>query len=107
MEEAVFYHKKSKTVIIGDLIQRHPEEHMKGWKGLLMRMDGLVGKQGSTPKEWRWTFLPGGKKKARAALDKIIEEWKPEKMIIAHGHCILNSDEGTAVDMIAQALSWI
>ena len=49
MEEVEFYHKESKTAIICDLIQRHPDEKMTGFKGLLMRLDGLVGENGSCP----------------------------------------------------------
>jgi len=48
MEEVTFFHKESRTVIDCDLIQRHPEATMRGWKGMLMRLDNLVGENGST-----------------------------------------------------------
>jgi hypothetical protein len=31
MEEVVFFHRESRTAIVCDLIQRHPEETMTGW----------------------------------------------------------------------------
>ena len=65
MEEVVFFHRESHTAIFCDLIQRHPEATMTGWKGLLMRVDGLVGNNGSTPREWRASFVRRGA--ARAA----------------------------------------
>lgn len=68
MEEVVFFHRPSSTAIVCDLIQRHPESAMSGFKGLLMRLDGLVGESGSTPREWRLSFIK--RRPAREALKK-------------------------------------
>ena len=57
MEEVVFFHRLSRTAIFCDLVQRHDPARITGWKGFLMRLDGLVGEHGSTPREWRATFL--------------------------------------------------
>jgi len=100
MEEVVFFHRPSRTAIVCDLIQRHPESQMTGWKGKLMRLDGLVGEQGSTPREWRASFLRRGP--ARAAREKVIG-WSPERLLIAHGECAQNN----AAEIIREALSWI
>ena len=100
MEEVVFFHRASQTAIICDLIQRHPEESVTGWKGMLMRLDSLVGEHGSTPREWRASFLRRGK--ARAAREKVLG-WKPERLLIAHGECA----ETGAAEIIDRALSWI
>ena len=43
MKEVVFFHRQSRCAIFCDLIQRHPEVKMTGWKGRLMRLDSLVG----------------------------------------------------------------
>jgi len=103
MQEVEFYHVKSKTAIFCDLIQRFPPEKTKGFKGRLMKADGLVGDNGSTPREWRMTFM-FGKKKARAAKAVVVDEWKPENLIIAHGSCV---DDGTATAVIEKALKWM
>jgi len=100
LEEVVFFHRASSTAIIGDLIQRHPESKMSGWKGMLMRLDGLVGERGSTPREWRASFLRRGP--ARIALKKLLG-WNAERLLIAHGKCA----ETGAAQIIASALSWI
>ena len=100
MEEVVFFHRESRTAIVCDLIQRHPEATMTGWKGMLMRVDGLVGKHGSTPREWRASFLR--RSRARAAREKVLS-WKPERLLIAHGDCAQTG----ATDIIGKALSWI
>jgi Domain of unknown function (DUF4336) len=100
MEEAVFFHRTSSTAIIGDLIQRHAQEKMTGWKGLLMRLDSLVGEQGSTPLEWRASFLR--RAPTRAARQKVLD-WKPKRLLIAHGECAQTG----ATEIIRNALSWI
>ncbi|MEP7138891.1 MAG: DUF4336 domain-containing protein [Caldimonas sp.] len=100
MDEVVFFHRASRTAIFGDLIQRFPQATFKGWKGLLMRLDGLVGPHGSTPREWRLSFV--SRDAARAARRKVLD-WKPQRLLIAHGEC---ADTG-ATEIIEAALSWI
>jgi hypothetical protein len=100
MKEVVFFHRQSCCAIVCDLIQRHPEVNMTGWKGRLMRMDSLVGEQGSTPREWRASFLKRGA--ARVAREKLLS-WNPERLLIAHGDCAQTG----ASEIITDALSWI
>jgi hypothetical protein len=100
MEEVAFFHHASRTAIICDLIQRHPDATMTGWKGMLMRLDGLVGEHGSTPREWRASFLRRGK--ARVAREKVLG-WKPERLLIAHGECAQTG----ATSIIDKALGWM
>lgn len=114
MEEVVFYHQPSKTAIVGDLIQRFDpgftQEHGGGCcMARMMKWDGLVGPQGSTPREWRLSFW-FGKAQARQARDVMIQEWKPKQLIIAHGECVKwhgKSNESEATDVIATGLSWL
>jgi hypothetical protein len=104
LDEVCFFHKASKTAIVCDLIQRHKEEDQTGWKGWLMRVDGMVGPLGGTPREWRFVFWACGLlPKARVSLDKILKEWQPEKLIVAHGE---NAEEGATV-IIEESLPWI
>lgn len=100
MEEVVFFHRASRTAIFCDLIQRFPESAAKGWRGAIMRLDGLVGEKGSAPREWRATFLK--RAKARAARTKVLG-WQPEKLIVAHGDC----ESANALPVIRRTLNWI
>jgi hypothetical protein len=100
MEEVVFFHRASRTAIVCDLIQRFDPDKMTGWRGMLMRADGLVGEHGSTPREWRASFLK--RAPARAARQKVID-WNPERLLIAHGECA----QSGATDIIRKSLSWI
>ncbi len=99
-EEVVFYHRASSTAIICDLIQRFPPEYLRGLKGLLMRLDGLAGERGRTPREWRASFLRRGP--ARIARQKLLD-WKPTQLLIAHGKC----ERSDAAKTISHALSWL
>jgi len=100
MDEVAFFHRASRTAIIGDLIQRFTDEHLAGWKGMVMKLGGLAGENGSTPGDWRASFLRHGP--ARAALRKVLE-WNPGRLLIAHGSCA----QSEAADIVAKALRWI
>ena len=73
---------------------------MSGWNGMLMRLDGLVGKDGSTPREWRASFI--GRRKAREAREKVLS-WQPDRLLIAHGECA----QSGATSVINHVLGWI
>lgn len=104
MEEVVFLHRPSSTCIVGDLIQRHDPEAFAGWKRAAMKLDDLLGAEGSTPREWRASFVrrtPG-----REALKKILA-WEPAQLVIAHGACVGPGSTEAAVDVLANGLSWL
>jgi len=100
LEEVVFFHRASATALVCDLVQRHDPARARGIKGMVMRLDGLVGDRGSTPREWRASFLRRGP--ARAARARVLD-WKPERLLIAHGACA----EKDATPILTRALSWI
>lgn len=63
-------------------------------------MDDLVGRHGSTPREWRLSFL--SRAAARAARQTVLD-WNPERLVIAHGECVCSG----ATPVIVEALRWI
>ncbi|MBW1885860.1 MAG: DUF4336 domain-containing protein [Deltaproteobacteria bacterium] len=100
MEEVAFFHRPSQTAIICDLVQRHDPAQMKGVKGMMMRLDGLVGETGSTPREWRASFLR--RRPTRAARERVLA-WQPERLLIAHGACAKEN----ATQILTRALAWM
>ncbi|HEY2532472.1 MAG TPA: DUF4336 domain-containing protein [Xanthobacteraceae bacterium] len=100
MDEVVFFHRPSRTAIFGDLIQRFSKSSMPGWRAVVMQLGGLVGPHGSTPRDWRASFLRRGR--ARAARNKVLS-WNAARLLIAHGECAT----GGAAEMITAALSWV
>lgn len=100
LDEVAFFHRPSRTAILCDLVQRLDPAQVRGLRGLAMRLDGLVGEHGSTPREWRASFLRRGP--ARAARKRLLA-WEPEQLVIAHGSC---AREG-AGEILSRALSWM
>jgi hypothetical protein len=100
MNEVMFFHRASRTAIVGDLIQRFPETYVTGWKRMLLKVGGLLGESGGTPIDWRMSFLRHTP--ARAALQKVLA-WNPQRLLIAHGMCAQTGATG----IITKSLSWI
>ncbi len=100
MDEVLFFHQRSSTCLVCDLIQRHDPARQTGFIGWLMRLDGLVGPDGSTPREWRATFLD--RRKARAAARRALA-WQPERLVIAHGEWAPSG----GVDALRHGLRWL
>ena len=100
LTEVLFFHRTSRTCMVGDLVQKLDPEAMKGWHRWVMKADGLTGPDGSTPKEWRLTFIR--RDRARAAIMQALA-WDPKRLIIAHGTC---ADEDGA-QVLRHSLSWL
>jgi hypothetical protein len=85
MDEIVFLHRPSATVIVADLIQTFDKAFLRkhwGWFGVLARLDGLTEDQACAPREWRMSFI--NRAPARRARDKVLS-WRAGSLIVAHG----------------------
>lgn len=100
LEEVVFFHRPSQTVIMADLIERNEPLKTKGWQSVVLQLGGVVGEHGTTPLDWRLSFL--NHSAAREARSKILG-WNAERLVIAHGTCV----ETNANAVIEEALAWI
>jgi hypothetical protein len=100
MEEVWFVHRPSRTLFIGDLVQKHDPTGLRWWQRAVMRLDGLVGEEGSTPREWRASFVD--RRAAREALDRALR-YEPERAILAHGEWI----RARATSAVATAMAWL
>ena len=100
LAEVIFFHRPSRTAILGDLALRVAPEDARGLKGFLMRRIGIVGNKGSTPLELRFTYLR--RALARQSRDELLE-WEPERFIVAHGACA----ESNATEILRGTLGWI
>ena len=83
MEEVVFFHRRTRTLILADLIENFEPGKIGGVFGLLARLAGSLDPDGKAPADLRLTFL-GRKREARACLERMLA-WGPEKVIMAHG----------------------
>ncbi len=99
-EEVVFFHRKSRTILIADLLQNFPHGWFTGLQALIARLDGMIGPTPRTPNKFRLAFRD--RPAARAALQFILD-WPTEKVLMAHGAPV--HENGRA--FIAQAFSWL
>lgn len=99
MEEVVFFHEASKTLILGDLIENHNPQRL-GW---LHRSIGLanamVAPNGSTPRNFRLTFFR--RKVVRQDLQEIMH-WNAERVVMNHGPIV----EHGAQAFLRNAFQW-
>ena len=90
--ESVFFHRVSQTVLFTDLIQQFPVGWHKGWRGIIARLDLMVGDAPNVPRKFRLGFGP--KEKARAMVKPILD-WPCERIIMAHGTPVTNDGAAT------------
>ncbi len=100
LPEVVFLHKKSKTLIITDLIQNHDPVLDNWFWRLVKKINGVLSPKGGVPKDLRMTILD--KEIARLSLEKMLS-WDFEKMVLGHGICIDNN----AKKYVADSFSWL
>ena len=100
MEEVVFFQRASRTLFVTDLIQKFEPQSFPAYQRWILRANSLVGPNGSTPREWRLSFLNRGR--ARAALRRALD-WDPERIVIAHGTWV----RGDGRAALARSLAWL
>jgi hypothetical protein len=100
MEEVVFFHRASRALIVADLVQKFDPESLNRLQRLVMKLDGMLGPDGSTPREWRLSFW--NRQAARRALRKALD-WNPEKIIIAHGTWVRSNGR----EVLEHSLRWL
>jgi hypothetical protein len=100
MQEAVFFHRRSSTALVCDLVQRFDPAFLPPLRRFVMIADGLVGPRGSTPREWRATFW--NRRAAGRALARALA-WQPKQLVIAHGEWA--RDHGA--DVLRTGLRWL
>ena len=82
MEEVVFFHRSSRTLILGDLIENHDPELFSPVQRWIARRNRMFGE---TPVNYRWSFRD--RVKARAGVERMLA-WEPHRVIVMHGRCI-------------------
>ena len=104
MDEIVFFHRPSGTVIIADLIEALGDgflrEHWRWWQRPLAWLDGIVAEKARAPLEWRLSFVD--RKPARAARAKALS-WPCERVIMAHGEWRRSGGQG----FLVRSLDWL
>jgi len=101
MEEAVFFHQSSATLIVTDLIENFSPEHFNPLQRFIAKLVGILAPNGKMPLEWRLSFL-FSRAKARSHMHVILA-WRPRRIVMAHGK-IVSAD----VDkFLRSSFSWL
>ncbi len=98
MEEAVFFHRAGRTLILGDLLENFSEDDPLMTR-IAARIGGMYGKPGM-PRDWRFTFRD--RAAARQSIERILD-WPFESIILAHGR-LVSRDARQAFE---KAFSWL
>ena len=115
LDEVVFFHRASETVLFGDFIQRRGNEHevmstSTTWLQTFLETVAPASEPTSdeycTPASWRWSFWWQGEQElARKALDLILNKWSPAQIVLGTSNTIIKE---YATDMLERTLgSWI
>ena len=100
IEEVLFFHRASRTVILDDLIQIHPIVKGKPLRNALFKLEGVASPYGGVGLDIRLSFTH--RNLARRSLEKLLS-WDFDKLIIGHGVCI----EKDAKPFVEQAFHWL
>jgi Domain of unknown function (DUF4336) len=98
--EAVFFHRRSGTVLFTDLIQHFRPGWFTGWRALVARLDRMTAPAPEVPRKFRYAFY--NRRAARAALRRILA-WPALRVLMAHAPPV--GSDGRAV--IAHAFRWL
>jgi hypothetical protein len=100
MTEVFFFHQPSSTCLVGDLIQHHGERTKPVWLRGILKVGGVAGATGGTPRDARWTFVH--RRRAREAISKALG-WAPKRLVIAHGTCCT----ANGADALRRSFRWL
>nr|WP_086939985.1 DUF4336 domain-containing protein [Thaumasiovibrio occultus] len=101
MEEAIFFHRGSSTLIVTDLIENVSGDTFKPWQKYVAKRVGILAPNGKMPLDWRLSFV-FGKSTARAHINRIIS-WRPSAIVMSHGEII----EQDAEHFLKTSFSWL
>lgn len=101
MEECVFFHKSSNTLIVADLIENFRPDFFKPWQRVIAKGVGILHPNGKMPIDWRLTFT-FNKSEARNHLQEILI-WKPQRLVMAHGVVI----DSAADEFLSRSFAWL
>lgn len=101
IEECVFFHRVSATLILADLIENFERGKLAGGMRWLARLGGVLDPDGKAPLDMRMTFT-GRRCVARECFGKIMA-WHPQRVILAHGRWYPENAEAE----LRRAFRWV
>lgn len=100
LDEVVFFHRRSRTLILTDLIQRHDPAKESFLYRALKRWGGVLGEEGGVARDLRNMFTD--RAAARRSYERMMG-WPFERVVISHGFLIERDAKAT----VARAFDWL
>lgn len=100
MDEVLFFHRQSRSLLVGDLIENHDPQTLDRWHRILARANAMLAPHGKTPRNFRLTFWR--RNEARQAIRQVLC-WEPRRVLVMHGPLI----ENDAVAFLRRAFAWL
>ncbi len=100
-QEVVFFHRRTQTLILTDLIENFETHKIPLWLRPLAWLAGILDPDGKAPIDMRFSFMFG-----REALRKAVQTmigWAPKRIILAHGRWY----DKNAVAELKRAFRWV
>lgn len=101
MQESVFFHQASRTLIVTDLIENFAPQHFSPLQRNIAKVVGILAPNGKMPLDWRLTFQ-FNKAEAKAHMARILA-WQPQRIVMAHGEMI----EQDADTFLRRSFNWL
>jgi hypothetical protein len=101
IEEVVFLHRPSATLVLADLIENFEADRLDTPMRWIARLGGVLAPDGKMPLDMRLTYL-GHKAEARACLERMLA-WRPRRILLAHGRCFMQDGEAE----LRRAFAWL
>ncbi|MEI6896301.1 MAG: DUF4336 domain-containing protein [Psychromonas sp.] len=101
MEECVFFHKRSTTLIVTDLVENFTGDDFSCCQRFIAKGVGILAPNGKMPLDWRLSFM-FSKPQARTHLS-VIYDWQPKVVIMSHGVIV----EQDAEAFLKRSFSWL
>lgn len=102
LEEFIFFHKPSRTLILADLIENFELSRVQPrWAKVLFKIAGNVDPDGKLPIDLRLSYF-GRHPQLAEAINTMIA-WQPERIILAHGRWY----EKNGSEELKRAFRWV
>lgn len=101
MEEVIFFHRPSSTLILADLIENFEMNKVSQSLHTLFNLSGCSDPDGKMPIDLRMTYF-GHKSIAKQSFERMIK-WHPRRITLAHGKCYFENAE----DELYRAFRWL
>jgi hypothetical protein len=100
LDEVLFLHCPSRTLIVTDLIQRHDPRTASPFWRLVKGWAGVLGDEGGTSRDLRLMFRD--RQAARRSAEHVLA-WDFDRLVVSHGSCI----PAHAKEAVARAFAWL